>query len=75
MPRYDFINKETKEVTEVILRMSEYDNYIKDNPLLERYYGNQSEVNISMAPPKIDGGMKEVLTRIKTHHHGSTINV
>lgn len=38
MPVYEFRNKETEEVIEVMLKISEYDNYIKENPNLERHY-------------------------------------
>jgi hypothetical protein len=38
MPIYSFRNKETGEIAEVILRISEYDQYLSDNPNLERYY-------------------------------------
>lgn len=42
MPRYDFKNKETGEITEVTLRISEYDDYITSNPDLVRYFGSDS---------------------------------
>ena len=38
MPVYEFRNKETQEVSEVVLKISEYDNYLSENPQLERYY-------------------------------------
>ena len=38
MPVYEFRNKETQEVTEVVLKISEYDDFIENNPNLERYY-------------------------------------
>lgn len=38
MPVYEFRNKDTQEVTEVVLKISEYDNYLSENPQLERYY-------------------------------------
>lgn len=38
MPLYEFRNKDTQEVTEVVLRISEYDDFIKNNSGLERYY-------------------------------------
>lgn len=74
MAVYDFRDKITGEVTERVLKMSEYDQFIADNPNLERYYGNQV-INFYEGTPKIDGGFKEVLNRIKSHHHESTIQV
>jgi hypothetical protein len=40
MPVYEFRNKDTQEVSEVVLKISEYDSYLKDNPQLERYYSS-----------------------------------
>jgi hypothetical protein len=51
MPQYDFRNKETGEVTEVLLRISEYDQYLSDNPEWERYFAVGSG-------PKIVAGVK-----------------
>lgn len=38
MPIYEFKNNETDEVTEVTLKISEYDQYLKDNPNMTRCY-------------------------------------
>lgn len=38
MPIYEFRNTETDEVFDVSLRISEYDQYIKENPNLVRHY-------------------------------------
>lgn len=74
MPMYDFYNKETGEVTEHRIALSELDKFKEDNPNLERYLGNQT-LHWQEGGLKIDGGMTEVLNRIKTHHHDSTIQV
>lgn len=42
MPVYEFKDKETGEVTEKILSLSKYDEYLKENPNLERYYSPAS---------------------------------
>lgn len=76
MALYDFRNKITGEIIEKILPASEYDTFMKENPDLERYYGNQE------APPtlyrgaiKTDNGFKEVLQRIHERTPGSTMDV
>lgn len=74
MPLYDFRDKTTGEIIEKRISLAEFDDFMKENPNLERYLGNQ-QLNFYEGVPKIDGGMKEVLTRIKTHHHESTIQV
>lgn len=42
MPIYEFKNTETGELTEKVLSISEYDDYLKDNPTLVRYYSPTS---------------------------------
>jgi hypothetical protein len=54
MPQYDFKNKETGEVTEVLLRISEYDQWIVDNPEWVRYFPASSA-------PKIVSGVKSTM--------------
>jgi hypothetical protein len=64
MPTYEFRNKETGEVTEHIMRISERDQFILDNPHLQQ--------TITIAPAfagdrmtvKHDTGFKEVLQKI-----------
>jgi len=64
MPTYEFRNKETGDVTEHIMRISERDQFILDNPHLEQ--------TITIAPAfagdhinlKRDTGFKEVLQKI-----------
>ena len=38
MPIYEFKDNETNEVHDVMLKISEYDQYIKDNPNMTRVY-------------------------------------
>jgi len=38
MPTYPFLNKETNEVVEYTMRISELDKFKEDNPHLERYF-------------------------------------
>jgi len=54
MPQYDFKNKETGEVTEVLLRISEYDQWTVDNPEWVRYFPPSSA-------PKIVSGVKSTM--------------
>ena len=37
MPTYEFLNKETNEIEEHMMKISEYDNFKANNPHLERY--------------------------------------
>ena len=38
---YQFFNKNTGEVEEHIMRLSEYDKFKEDNPHLERYFSTE----------------------------------
>ena len=78
MPVYDFINRTTSEVVEKIVSISDYDEFLINNPDLTRYYGNQ--VNpiadpVRLGRKKIDNGFKEVLQKIHERTAGSTMNV
>lgn len=52
MPQYEFKNKETGEVMEVILRISEYDQWKADHPEYERYHSSSSA-------PKLVSGTRD----------------
>lgn len=55
MPMYDFENKETGDYEEHNVSLSEYDNFIKDNPHLKRV--------ILKAPSLTSGGGQGALQR------------
>jgi len=38
MPLYDFRNKETGEIVEVKMSYKDYDDYLANNPHMERYH-------------------------------------
>lgn len=54
MPQYDFKNKETGEVKELSLRISEYDQWLLDNPQWVRYFPASSA-------PKLVSGTKSAM--------------
>ena len=54
MPQYEFKNSETGEIMEVTLRISEYDQWIIDNPEWVRYFPASSA-------PKIVSGVKSTM--------------
>ena len=35
---YDFYNKQTEQIEEHTMRLSEYDDFVANNPHLERYH-------------------------------------
>jgi hypothetical protein len=73
MPTYDFINKETGEITEVVMPMTELDKYKDEHPELERYFGNQS-VAATYGAPKQSDGFKEVMQKVQRAHPGANLS-
>ena len=55
MPQYEFKNRETGEVKELSLRISEYDQWISDNPECVRYFTPDSA-------PKLVSGTKSAMS-------------
>jgi hypothetical protein len=76
MPTYRFRNKETNEIFDVIMRMSEYDQYKETNPTHERYHDTPIPMGdpVRLGVRKKDSGFKEVLQKIHERSPGSTLN-
>ena len=69
MPIYEFINTETDEVFEKVIPLGEYDEYIKNNPHIKRYYSSAPTLSYSGFKSKetrAGDGWKEVQDRIKS---------
>lgn len=78
MPTYSFRNKETDEVFDKFMKMSERDPYLAENPNIEPVMtapGVNRELTSRMKP---DGGFRDLLKDIKKKHNKvwtpSTIN-
>ena len=67
MPTYDFINKETGEITEIAMSMTKLDQYKEEHPELERYFGNQA-TSATYGKPKSSDGFKEVMSKVQEAH-------
>ena len=66
MPTYTFKHKETGDITEHVMRMSELDNFKESHPELERYMGDIPSLvdPVRLGRIKVDNGFREVLHRI-----------
>jgi hypothetical protein len=75
MATYTFRNKETNEVFDHSMRMSEYDSYMESNPNIERYYEPSDAMNIvsGVGSIKTDNGFKEVLSKVAEAHPNSEL--
>lgn len=74
MPSYDFRNKETGEVTEFKMKISELDQFVEDHPELERVY-SPVPVGYSIHRMKPDEGFRDILRESKARNRGSTIEI
>ena len=79
MPTYTFVNMETEQIEEHKMRMSEYDQFVKDNPNLERVILESPAFSYSGAAgdfgsKKPDDTWKEVLQRIGEKNPGSPLD-
>lgn len=54
MPTYTLRNKETGEIFEHVMKMSEYDDYMKSHPSIERYH----EAPATLVDPTTVGVLK-----------------
>jgi hypothetical protein len=75
MPTYNFRNKETGELTEVVMKIAELDNYRAANPQLETIISSPMICDpVRVGARKMDTGFKEVLQRIHEKTPGSQLN-
>jgi|TARA_B100000287_G_scaffold415282_1_gene448711 hypothetical protein len=72
MPTYTFHNKTTGVVEEKVMKISEMEKYLKDNPDVEQVH---SGINIvaGVGGIKSDAGWKENLSRIAEAHPNSSL--
>ena len=76
MPTYTFKNKDTGEEFDEIMMISERDQFLKDNPhLIQKPVAPRIVSGVTgMGSNKVSDGFKEVLQKVKSSNHGSTIN-
>ncbi len=78
MPIYKFKEKESGEITEVSLRISELDSYKEDNPNLEQVidYAPNMVTNVKSPLTMAGSGWRDHLKNIKEKSgRGNTIKV
>lgn len=75
MPFYKFKNKETGEVVEKFLKISEKDSFLSQNPTLESVIESPMICDpVRVGARKMDTGFKEVLQKIHETTPGSQLN-
>jgi hypothetical protein len=79
MPYYKFRNKETDEITEILLKISELDSYKESNPNLESYIdavpmlGDGMRMSVPGIGQPVAAFEKGVIERIKQSVPGNTL--
>lgn len=77
MPTYVFRDKNTNEISEQVMRMSEHSDFMIQNPHLEMYIVSAPvlcDPTRLSATRKFDSGFKDVLEKIHSRTPGSTLN-
>lgn len=72
MPVYTFYNKETDETYDKLMKISEKETYLNDNPHVESIISAPAIVGDHVVK-RMDGGMKEVFSRISQAHPNSPL--
>lgn len=75
MPTYNFINNDTGEVFEVFLKMSEREEYLKNNPNIQQMVSAPALVSgvSSSKQNRVPDGFKEVLSKVAEAHPTSEV--
>jgi len=73
MPTYTFKNKDTEEVFDISMSISERDQYVQDNPHLQQLITGAPAIGdpVRLGLRKPDAGFRDVLKKAKEAHPGS----
>lgn len=75
MPTYDFRNKETGEIIEKFMRISDREQFLKDNPHLEQVLLYAPQINADpISSNQHRKAFREVLNKVHKGSPGSTLN-
>jgi hypothetical protein len=75
LPLYDFINTETNETFELMMKISEKEQYLQNNPHIQSVIGAPTMMDpVRIGVRRTDNGFKEVLQKIHEKTPGSMLN-
>lgn len=76
MPTYTFRNKETGEVFDKIMRWSQRQEYLDQNPNIEPLIGGAPALgdSVRLGIRRTDDGFKEVLSKISSNNYKSNLS-
>lgn len=75
MPTYSFVNKETGEEFELLLKMSERDQFLRDHPHVQSIITAPAIVSgvSTSSQNRVPNGFKEVLSKVAEAHPNSSV--
>lgn len=76
MPTYDFRHRETGEIIEKLMKISERDDFLRDNPQYESVILGAPSIGdpVRLGIRKPDQGFREVLQKAKAAHPRGNVN-
>lgn len=75
MPTYSFRNTDTGEIFDKVMKISEREKYLEENPQLESYLGSAPSLGdpVRLGIRRPDGGFNEVLSKIHANNYKSNL--
>jgi hypothetical protein len=73
MPTYQFLNTQTDEEFEVLMKISEREEYLKNNPHIQPILSAPALVTGVSTSNKVPDGFKEVLSKAAEAHPSSPL--
>ena len=73
MPTYSFIDTETQEEFEVIMKIAEREEFLKENPQVQPIISAPALISGSGSYQKVPEGFKEVLAKVGENHPDSKV--
>ena len=73
MPTYSFIDTETQEEFEVIMKIAEREEFLKENPQVQPIISAPALISGSGSYQKVPEGFKEVLAKVGENHPDSRL--
>ena len=73
MPTYNFIDTETNEEFEVVMKIAEREEFLKENPQIQPILTAPALISGTSSYQKVPDGFKEVLSKVGEAHPDSKI--
>ena len=75
MPTYEFLDTTTDEVFETIMKISEREEFLLNNPHIQPVISAPMLVSSVSTTNKVPDGFKEVLSKVAEKHPNSSVQI